>query len=403
MQRMLLRQIGFSVCLLVGVWQFATVSAHTVDEVRERKSGFSRFSDTSRVKFLYDADLLFYFDNRECDRSPYHRSGTITGVRLSPEFGFGYQDSVVGGHRLMVGVSYLQPFGTTWRKARVLPTIYYQFDKKGFTMDFGLVPYRKMIKPMPDFLRSDSLTYYCPNIQGALLQYQSDKGFVELLCDWRGMGDYDVREAFLVYGNGQYQNHGFYTGAVAQLNHLANVKPFDYHFGVNDDLLISPYVGFDAAEYTPLDKCSIEFGYVFSFQRDRKYRFPYQNQYLIHSFQMEFNLQWKMLWLKNTTHFGDNLFPYYPKYETLFNQGDPFYRAKIYNATTLGVQLFKCDFVQCDFAFAVHYTQGPYDVVAGNVAAHISKSSVFSTQQKLMLHFSLDKMVKHAGSLKKTK
>lgn len=396
-----MNRLWYRIGLLVAAWvcgcQLCAEPLAAEDSL-QRSTNQLVTSDTNRIHFLYDADFLFYFDNRECDKSPYHRSGTLAGVRLSPEFGVGYQNAFVGSHKLMVGVSYLQPFGAFWRDAHVLPIVYYQFDKKGFTLNFGMVPYRKMIQQMPDFLRYDSLDYYRPNIQGALFQYQSDKGFVELLCDWRGMCNYDVREAFHIYGNGQFRHRGFYTGALAQLNHLANVKLFNYHLSVNDDLLLNPYVGFDAATYTPFDKLSLELGYVFSCQRDRKSGFPYQRQYLVHAFQMEFNLQWKMLWLNNKTHVGGNLFPYYPKYETLFNQGDPYYRAKIYSCTTVGIRLFKFDFVQCDFAFMMHYTQGPYEVVARNVYAQINRSSVFSTQQKLMLRFSLDKLVRYASA-----
>ena len=85
----------------------------------------------SRVKFLYDAEFLFYFDNKECDRSPYADSQTLTGIRIAPEIGAGIADSTYGDHRLMAGVVYLQPFGAGWDAGKLRLTAYYSFGLAG--------------------------------------------------------------------------------------------------------------------------------------------------------------------------------------------------------------------------------------------------------------------------------
>ena len=156
----------------------------------------------TKVNFAYDTDFLLYFDNREYDRTPGQRSQTIFGVRLAPEVGVQIADSTESVHRLMAGVSYNQPFGANWGKITVKPTIYYRLQTKGFDVNLGFVPYRYLKETLPEYLLSDSISYYNANIQGALFQYESEKGFASLMADWRGMYSEDTREAFRVRVSG---------------------------------------------------------------------------------------------------------------------------------------------------------------------------------------------------------
>lgn len=198
----------------------------------------------SKVKLLYNVDFLFFFDNREYDKSPYQRSQTLLGARLSPEIGVGIADSTIGSHRLMFGCSYIQPIGANYKDAHVLPTVYYQFNKRGFGAHLGMIPFTKMIEDMPDYLMYDSITYFHPNIQGALFNYRDKRGFVEAMADWRGMWSKDTREAFRVTLNGRYNYKWFFVGGRAMMNHLACYAPETDapSVGVCDDLLGSVYL-----------------------------------------------------------------------------------------------------------------------------------------------------------------
>ena len=137
-------------------------------------------------KFVYDIDFLTFFDNRE-SRIPSYPSKTLFGVRLSPEIGFEINDSTYGNHRLMAGASYTQPFGSQWPDIKIRPTIYYRYRQQGFDLSLGFVPWRNIRTSLPDYLFSDSLRYFSPNIQGVHFGYSSRHGFAEFICDWRGM------------------------------------------------------------------------------------------------------------------------------------------------------------------------------------------------------------------------
>ncbi|MDD3479264.1 MAG: hypothetical protein PHI42_02615 [Paludibacteraceae bacterium] len=137
------------------------------------------YTQLSAQKFSYDVDFTTYFDNRE-----YHSaqpSQTIFGTRLSPEIGVLFNDSLGGTHKMMAGVSYIQPFGAQWQAAKLIPTVYYQYQQSGFTVNLGAIPYTHLLHALPDFLMSDSMTFAYPNMQGALFQYESKWGVCRIL------------------------------------------------------------------------------------------------------------------------------------------------------------------------------------------------------------------------------
>ncbi len=324
-----------------------------------------------KPKFLYNVDFMFFFDNKEHSRSQYVNSQTLCGARLSPEIGVGISDSVVGDHRLMAGCSYIQPIGTDFKRAQVLPTIYYQFKKWGLGVHLGMLPFTKMIEEFPDYLMFDSISYFHPNIQGALFNYRDKRGFVEFMCDWRGMWSKDTREAFRVTLNGRYEHKWFFVGGRAMMNHLACYAPdtIKRNDGVCDDLLGSVYVGFDIGKVTPLDSFVIRANYIISLQQDREAGFRSIPQGGL----LEIFLRWRMIGFRNVTYYGGSLMPLYPQYHSLLNQGDPLYQAKFYNRTDVFLYVYNSSFVNCFVSANFHVADG-----------------VFTTSQQVVAQFSLD-------------
>lgn len=327
-----------------------------------------------KPKFLYNVDFLFFFDNKEHARSQYTNSQTLCGTRLSPEIGVGIADSVVGDHRLMAGCSYIQPIGTDFKRAQILPTVYYQFKKWGLGVHVGMLPFTKMIEEFPDYLMYDSISYFHPNIQGALFNYRDKRGFVEFMCDWRGMWSKDTREAFRVTLNGRYEHKWFFVGGRAMMNHLACYAPdtLKRNDGVCDDLLGSVYLGFDLSKrtgVTPLDSFVIRANYIISLQQDREAGFRKIPQGGL----LEIYLRWRMIGFRNVTYYGSPLMPMYPQYHSLLNQGDPLYQAEFYNRTDVFLYIYNNSFVNCFASANFHLADG-----------------VFTTSQQIVAQFSLD-------------
>ncbi len=307
----------------------------------------------AKPKFLYDVDFVTYFDNRELydHQQP---SQTIFGLRLTPTIGLQLNDSLGGEHRLIAGVSYIQPFGANWRSVKFHPTAFYEYRQKGFTVSAGAIPYYQLTHALPNYMMSDSMAFAYPNIQGALFQYESKWGYAEFFCDWRGMQSSDTREAFRLVADGRFNYKWLMAGGYIQMNHLANKSKDQPNLGVCDDVYLNPFVGFDLTEITPLDSFSLQVGYLMGFQRDRKA----EEQYFRHGALVDLYIGWRFLGLENRLYAGEGQMPLYHKYGALLNQGNPYYNSKIYNRTDLFIYLVRRPFVTCYFAWNFHYTYG---------------------------------------------
>ena len=299
-------------------------------------------------KFVYDIDFLTFFDNRE-SRIPSYPSKTLFGVRLSPEIGFEINDSTYGNHRLMAGASYIQPFGSQWTDIKIRPTIYYRYRQQGFDLSLGFVPWRNIRTSLPDYLFSDSLRYFSPNIQGVHFGYSSRHGFAEFICDWRGMQSPETREAFRLLLAGEYHHQWLFAGGNAQLNHLASrLNAYD---GVCDDITAQPFVGVNFSQLTPLDTLALRTSYILSYQRERRTN----TLYIAHGFLAELSLKWRFLAVENNLYIGNPLMPLYPQYGPQLNQGETFYQHPIYNKTEFSVYILQRPFATLQFSWNLQY------------------------------------------------
>lgn len=321
------------------------------------------------VQLLYDVDFATYFDNREY-HSPYQIPQTILNFRLSPQIGVRILDRVGGTHELAGGVSYTQRLGGDWRDTQFDPIAWYHFRYKGFDAGMGAIPYTRRIVPLPEWLMYDSLTYFHPNIQGALIQYSSEQGFVEFMCDWRGARTAERREMFRLILNGEYRYRWLQVGGLAHMNHKASAEAV--HEMVMDDLHLHAFAGANLSQLTPLDSLSIRAGYIFGWQRDRATNESFPNHGLI----IELYANWWFLGIKNTFYYGDNLQPLRPRNPNT-SLGDPFYQSRLYNRTDIFAYLYRSSFVNFYFSWNLHFD-----------GYHLQH------QQQMIVRFQLDPLMK---------
>ena len=362
--------------LSVGFWtRFAKEPvAYTPDSAYT-----ARYEERARkpVQLLYDVDFTTYFDNREY-YPPYQIPQTILNFRLSPEIGVRILDRAGGKHELVAGVNYTQRLGGNWRDVQFNPIAYYRFRYRGFSVAMGAIPYTQRIQPMPEWLLYDSIAYYHPNMQGAHLSYQDQRGFIELMCDWRGAQTPERREMFRLVANGQYQYQWFQTGGLAHLNHKASFAAPNHEF-VMDDIHLHAFAGADLTKYTPFDSLSIRAGYIFGWQRDREVNESFFNHGLI----VELYANWWFLGLKNTFYYGDNLQPLRDR-NVFLCLGDPFYQSRIYNRTDIFAYLYRSSFVNLYFSWNMHYD--------GNRLQH---------QQQMIVRFELKPLMSELAGQKR--
>ena len=319
--------------------------------------------------FLYNVEALSYFDNREYKNDFVH-SRTLFGIRLSPEIGVGFSDNREGSHRLMAGIHWNQPIGNDLGSAQFVPTIYYNYQRKGLSLSLGAVPFSHLNEPLPDYLQYDSLTYMRPNIQGALFQYTAARFTAEAFCDWRSIQTEAQREAFRLVGRVKYAPGLFFLGGNFQMNHLASTATVKQ--GVVDDLMANPYIGLNLTRLLPLDSLSLQVGYILAYAWDRVNDDAPTTPGGIH---VDLTARWKRLSLHNTFYAGGNLMPHYGQVGTLLYQGDPLYQDPLHDRLDLAVCIVNHPAVSCFFSWNFHF---------------LSTAARLNHQQQLTVRFNLD-------------
>lgn len=303
---------------------------------------------------VYNLDELGFFDNRET-HSPYQRSQTLFGNRFGATVGL-----TDGNSTLMAGSYVVQEFGrsgladTGW-------TLYYRYQGPRFSGAFGSFPRRLLQRDLPDLFLDDSLRYYVPNVQGALLQYGGENGSAELYCHWRSRQSFTQREIFEIVSDGEWRlpiGNGIITlGYTAELTHFS-VRRGVTTDKVYDKLMLYPAVGLQTRpEGTLLDSLRLTLGPVASFNRDRTdkiWKTPL-------GLYCDVRLDKSFLSIRNRLYAGDVQYSDYALYGRDLHQGDAWYRSPFYDRLDVGFRLLRRGAMECRITASFHFTEGTID------------------------------------------
>jgi hypothetical protein len=281
----------------------------------------------------YDADFEYYFDNREFDyrHTNYTTSMTINAARLTPWVGVRIPQKNFVTHSLRLGVDLKRNMGEQLDAASAIGDLlfYYNVDarlRRGrISGTFGLYP-RKMSEGEYSYaFMSDSLRFFDNNLEGMLMKWRSPRLYAEIGCDWMGMYGQNRRERFKIFSSGSWKlEDGLSAGWAAVMYHYAGSAGQP---GVVDNHLLNPYIRYDFSNSTWLDELSLKFGGLLSYQWDRLE----DEGCLPMGAEIEFNMLYRKLGLRNTLYVGDDLMPYYSrvrygkKYGSELYSGSPFY------------------------------------------------------------------------------
>lgn len=318
--------------------------------------------EESKAEVVFGVDYLSFFDNREV-KSPYQRSQTIFGSRLGGEVGIQF-----GPNQILVGALGIKDFGEKdWVKEAF--TFYYHYESGHFSGAFGLFPRQRLKTELPDIFIYDSLRYYSPTINGALIQYTGHHGYAEFYCNWLSKQGHNKREVFELVSDGRLGMKNFYVGWNAQLLHYALPKNATTEH-IYDKVMLNPHVGFETNKVGWLDALSANMGAVISFNRDRtdmKWKRPL-------GFMGEVKLRKWRFELHDLLYKGERQFSDYEKHGVGLHRGDPYFRSRMYNRTDLSFYLLNKDYIQCRATASMHFTEGEID-----------------NSQQIILHITLDK------------
>ena len=124
----------------------------------------------------------------------------------------------------------------------------------------------------------------------------------------------------------------------------------------------------------------MQVGYLGGLQRDRKYG-PSQ---WVNGFETEVYLGWRFIGFRDLLYVGQDQMPLYADYGQLLNQGDPRFRAKLYNRTDLFFYIVRRSFVTCYAGWSLIVTD------KGDI----------SNQQQVVCRFNLDGLLRHPTKTK---
>lgn len=304
--------------------------------------------------FVYDMDDLGFFDNRET-QSPYQRSQTLFGTRIGVTTGL-----TDGSSTLMVGSYVVQEFGRSGL-ADYGWTLYYRYRGDRISGAFGSFPRRLLQRDLPDLFLDDSLRYYVPNVQGALLQYQGDNGSAELYCNWRNRQSFTEREIFEIVSDGEWylpvNECTVSFGYNAELTHFS-VRRGKTSDKVYDKVMLNPTVGLQARpEGVLLDSLRLTVGPVVSFNRDRTDKLWKTPVGVL--CDVRFNKSF--LSLRNRLYAGDVQYSDYALYGRALHQGDAWYRSPFYDRLDVGFSLLHRGPFECSVTASFHFTEGVMD------------------------------------------
>lgn len=309
--------------------------------------------DSLAVRFAYDLDFEMNFDNREYDRSDYSESMTIFGARLTPSAGIDVRQRNGISHRVMLGIDIMKDFGASPVSPEISGgntpetdprqnnlnlfremVLYYRLSARAGKTDIrltaGVFPRSFSEGEWPVSFFSDSLKFYDNNLDGLLVSFRRPKSYYEVGCDWMGKYGVDRRERFMIFTCGNSSlTHWLSLGYSAYLYHVANSSHVG---GVVDNALVNPYVGFDFSYLTGMQSLGLSFGWLQSFQQDRKhvgrFVFPMGGEFVADVRRWNVGLEYRLF-------YGTDMMPYYNSYDSggykygnMLYMGDPFYRVR---------------------------------------------------------------------------
>lgn len=300
------------------------------------------------VEWSIDASVMI--NNRE-GGDVYTPAQTFIFTRLAPEVGVSLND---GAHVLKGGVAWYQPMIDDMSGYKVLPTLYYRYNRDdGWHVTTGMFPRTLMVQRAPRYMWSDSLDYNQPNVRGVMAQLIKPAGYAEIAVDWRQMQTDHQREAFTTLLNTDWRVAGpFRLGGHLQYSHLAKTRVNKEGQHVNDDILINPMLGLDLSHRTALDSLRFDVGALMTMERDRG-DMQWHNQA---GLLATATARWRWLQVDETFYAGKALMPLYPYQGSLLNLGDPYFNHKVYSRTDLIGHIVNNRYVDMTLSIVYHAT-----------------------------------------------
>lgn len=267
-----------------------------------------------KVKFIYDVDFEYVFDNAEYDHSKgyYEASSTMHMLQFRPGLGLRVDQgdgkfrhtlygSLIVDHDFGVpGFNILQLFDEA--------NLFYRVDAKLGPGEFsgiaGWFPREFMEGEYIGAFFSTRNVVEDSSLEGLFFKYRMPNLYAELGLDWLGIKSGTSRERFRILSAGEYKfPYGISAGWAAQFYHFACSETAN---NVVDNHMLHLYGKWSPS--TPLQQLDVTLGAIATYQWDRAVResrtFPF-------GFQSDQTARMWNAGIHNSFYYGQDLMPFY--------------------------------------------------------------------------------------------
>lgn len=240
---------------------------------------------------------------------------TISGTRTEIDMGY----NVDTLNHFVVGVNPLHEFGGVPFYVQVSPVAYYSYTGKHWMYNMGEFPRNDLLQ-YPRALLNDSVMYYRPNVEGALLRNTNKHGYETGWIDWISRQTPTQRNEFMAGELLKFvpnPGHAFYITHFLLFMHDAGTKS-DTAAPIRDQGGYEVRAGLDYSHRTVFDSLKFEAGYLFTEYRIRS----------MYSWRTSDGFVASVYISRKRFSIFDEFYKGEPNYLTF---GDPFYSKTIYN------------------------------------------------------------------------
>lgn len=334
------------------------------------------FVPISAQKFVWNANLNYFFDNTEYAKSTIAKDQTMTGVHIAPEFGLAF-DSI---HSLYAGVDLLKTAGSQNVIDNIQPIAYYKFQNRKISFYAGAFSRSELLSNYSDLFFQDSVNYYRPTLTGIFWQVGRKESFFNLWLDWNGHQTSSVRETFFVGASAHKKIGMLFTDFQSYMFHFANTRPMNLSYSVCDNLLAHLSVGVDYSNNTGLDTLLFAAGILAGGERDRALL---NGSYFPIGVVFRLNAEYKGFGTQNMLYTGNARDVFYNKYNNEFYWNNPFLRSGFYLQSKWYLDVIRSQSVNGKLSMNLQFSQGKmmFEQVF-TLKAKLNSSSKLNTKSK---------------------
>jgi len=304
-------------------------------DTNQSKPASNKTNDVNTLDIHFNG--FAFLDDHEYDALIPLRK-TISGTRTEIDLGYN-ADSL---NHFVVGVNPLHEFGGVPFYVQVNPVAYYSYTSPHWLYNMGEFPRNDLLQ-YPRALLNDSVQYYRPNVEGALLRNINRFGYETAWIDWISRQTPTNRNQFMAGELGKFvpdPGHAFYVAHYLLFMHNAGTKS-DTAAPIRDQGGFQLRLGLDFSHRTVFDSLKFEAGGMFTEYRVRS----------MFSWRTSEGFVASVYISRKRFSIFDEFYKGTPNYLTF---GDPFYSKTIYNRLDLMYAAFVGKHLKGQFFLGLH-------------------------------------------------